>query len=141
MKFLVQDRTHFTRTRHQLDSLQAPFTFSMTAPASQTVLFNTRLMSRTPLTDGLALFNFEPTPPISTYLVAFVVGSLTNVSALVPGNTPFDKPRTVSIWGHPHRCEDLLSSVWSFLRDKGHMSATAPAGHSDVWYMLCDASQ
>ncbi len=89
----------------------------MTAPASQTVLFNTQLTSRTPLTDGLALFKFEPTPPMSTYLVAFVVGHLTNVSALVPGNTPFDKSRTVSIWGHPHRCVDPLSSVWSLLMD------------------------
>ena len=113
----------------------------MTAPASQTVLFNTQLMSRMPLTDGLALYKFKPTPPISTYLVAFVVGSLTNVSGLVPGNTPFDKPRTVSIWGHPHRCEDVLSSLWSSLRDKRHVSATAPAGHSDVRHMLCDALQ
>lgn len=83
--------------------MQAPFDFSLTAPASQTALFNTRLLSRSPVADGLALYKFEQTPPMSPYLVAFVVGGLTNVSALVPGNTPFDEPRTVSIWGTPHR--------------------------------------
>ena len=82
---------------------QAPFNFSMTAPAGQTVLFNTRMISKTSLLDGMALYAFEQTPPMSTYLAAFVVGSLTNVSAIVPGNTPFDEARVVSIWGTPHR--------------------------------------
>ncbi len=75
----------------------------MTVPASQSLLFNTHMLSRTPLSDGMAAYKFAETPPMSTYLVAFVVGSLTNVSALIPGNSPFDEPRTVSIWGTPHR--------------------------------------
>ena len=83
--------------------MQAPFSISLTAPASQAVLSNARLASRVPVSGGLALHNFEQTPPMSTYLVAFVIGNLTNVSALVPGRTSFDEARTVSIWATPHR--------------------------------------
>ena len=83
--------------------MQAPFSISLTAPASQAVLSNARLASRVPVSEGLALHTFEQTPPMSTYLVAFVIGNLTNVSALVPGRTPFDEARTVSIWATPHR--------------------------------------
>ena len=87
--------------------MQAPFNISLTAPASQAVLSNTRLVSRMPVSAGLTRHTFEQTPPMSTYLVAFVVGNLTNVSTLVPGRTPFDEPRTVSIWATPHRWDAL----------------------------------
>ena len=87
----------------KLCAMQAPFSISLTAPASQAVLSNARLASRVPVSEGLALHTFEQTPPMSTYLVAFVIGNLTNVSALVPGMTSFDEPRTVSIWAAPHR--------------------------------------
>ncbi len=88
----------------------------MAAPAGQTVLFNTRMHSKTPLEDGMALYAFEQTPPMSTYLAAFVVGSLTNVSAIVPGNTPFEEARTVSIWGTPHRCGTVAGAYSLFCK-------------------------
>ena len=91
------------RVSSKLCAMQAPFSISLTAPASQAVLSNAQLASRMPVSEGLAQHTFEQTPPMSTYLVAFVIGDLTNVSALVPGRKSFDEPLTVSIWATPHR--------------------------------------
>lgn len=91
------------RRYSQLVCHAGTFQFQHDCASRQTVLFNTQMHSKTPLPDGMALYAFEQTPPVSTYLAAFVVGSLTNVSAIVPGTTPFEEARTVSIWGTPHR--------------------------------------
>lgn len=92
-----------------LIGLQARYNFSLTAPEHLTTLFNTRQLSASGSASssapagGLSRRSFELTPPMSSYLVAFVVGNLTNASALVPGATPMDERRTVSVWGTPDR--------------------------------------
>ncbi|BDA42905.1 Aminopeptidase N [Coccomyxa sp. Obi] len=97
-------------------ALKARYNFSLTAPAHLTALFNTPQVnpaSEAPagaapdLAGGLVRRSFQPTPPMSSYLVAFVVGNLTNASALVPGINPMDDRRTVSVWGTPDRVKDL----------------------------------
>lgn len=80
--------------------LQAKWTFSMIAPAGQNVLFNTMQTGQATLPSGLVQHTFAPTPAMSTYLIAFIVGSLVNVSQTVPcmnGNV------VVSVWGTPQR--------------------------------------
>ena len=42
-------------------------------------------------------WHFLPTPPMSTYLLAFVVGDLASVTRTLPGG------RNVSVWGTPDR--------------------------------------
>lgn len=86
-----------------LTAAQARYDFELTAPTNLSALFNTRHRSQKALEGGMALRSFDPTPPVSSYLVAFVIGNLTNVSAIVPGQTPFSEPRTVSVWGTPDR--------------------------------------
>ena len=76
--------------------LQAPYTFALTAPQGQTVLFNSLQQAQTTQPDGRVLHQFRPTPAMSSYLVAFIVGDLANVSRTVPalnGNV------IVSVWG------------------------------------------
>lgn len=87
-------------------AVQARFNFSLSAPAHLTALFNSRQAGAALALPGGALSrrSFEPTPPMSPYLVAFVVGNLTNASALVPGATPMDEKRVISVWGTPDRC-------------------------------------
>ena len=83
---------------------QAVFDFALTAPSNLTALFNTRAAAAEPWADGLTRTSYERTPRMATYLVAFVIGNLTNVSASVPGQDPFADPRQVSVWGTPDRC-------------------------------------
>jgi aminopeptidase N len=82
--------------------MQARYNFTLTVPANLTALFNTRERSQQ-LQGSLCTRNYELTPPMSSYLVAFVIGNLTNASAVVPGPSPFSEPRTVSVWGTPDR--------------------------------------
>lgn len=53
--------------------------------------------------NGWATTVFEPTPPMSSYLVAFIVGNLTGVSQNVPTLDGVGKERPVSIYGIPER--------------------------------------
>jgi len=82
---------------------QAVWNFSMTAPANQTVLFNMPQRGSTSVEGGDATRVFDPTPPMSSYLVAMVVGNLTRVRREVPYPNGKGPPRPVSIWGTPDR--------------------------------------
>ena len=76
----------------------------LTAPASQAVLSNARLASRVPVSGGLALHNFEQTPPMSTYLVCLCHWEPNK--CVCPGaweDVLLIEARTVSIWATPHR--------------------------------------
>ncbi|XP_049946237.1 aminopeptidase N-like [Schistocerca serialis cubense] len=62
-------------------AIKAPFAFSFSVPSSYNVLFNTRLNST--MDDaavGRKYLVFQPTPPMSSYLVAFVVSQFTEVA-------------------------------------------------------------
>ncbi len=54
---------------------KAIFNLSLTAPIGETVLANTPVF-KTEKSDGQQLISFEPTPRMSTYLLAFVIGQL-----------------------------------------------------------------
>ncbi len=54
--------------------LKAKFHFSVRTKSDWTVIGNSRLERRSPDGDGVSIFEFEPTPPISTYLFAFAAG-------------------------------------------------------------------
>ncbi len=54
--------------------LKATFTFRVTAPAHWVVLSNQPAPPPEPVGDGIAVWQFQPTPRISTYLTAVVAG-------------------------------------------------------------------
>ena len=80
--------------------LQATWAFSMIVPAGQQVLFNTKQSAQSTLPNGLVQHTFVPTPPMSSYLVAFIVGGLANVTQTVPC---MNGDVVVSVWGTPQR--------------------------------------
>ena len=75
----------------------------MTAPADQTILFNMPRKDSTTRENGWATTVFKPTPPMASYLVAFIVGNLTGVSQNVPTLDGVGEERPVSIYGIPER--------------------------------------
>lgn len=76
----------------------------MTAPSQEKVLFNTPEASSAAAGSGKARHTFDVTPPMSSYLVAFVVGNLTSVSSTVPYPHGTQADRLISVWGTPDRC-------------------------------------
>lgn len=104
----MQDSAEREAYRHIEFCMQAIWNFSMTAPANQTVLFNTPRQDTMTMENGWATTIFEPTPPMSSYLVAFIVGNLTGVSQNVPTLDGVGKERPVSIYGIPERLLPLL---------------------------------
>lgn len=71
---------------------------------------------------GKSTYHFLPTPPMPTYLVAFVVGELVQVSRSVEGPPGSGiGPRNVSVWGTPNR--------WAGGRAQGAAVATPCEGH------------
>ncbi|MFO0549496.1 MAG: M1 family aminopeptidase [Polyangiaceae bacterium] len=60
-------------------SFKIPFTLSLTVPKDEVAVANTREVAREPVGDSLR-FQFAPTPPLPSYLVAFAVGNLDIVS-------------------------------------------------------------
>ena len=55
-------------------ALKATFTISLTIDAGDTVISNTNIVSDLPAANGKHTVAFAPTPKMSTYLVAFLVG-------------------------------------------------------------------
>ena len=84
-------------------SLQAKWNVSITADSDQTVLFNTPSDVVSDLGSNRKMHKFLPTPPMSSYLVAFVVGKLESVSRNVPYPDGTQPDRPVSIYGTPDR--------------------------------------
>jgi aminopeptidase N len=78
--------------------VQARFNVSVVARETDTVLSNAAVARRTPASvPGKVLHTFQMTPPMSTYLLAIVVGPLVSVGTSY-----------VSQWGHA-----VEVKVWS----------------------------
>ncbi len=60
--------------------LKAAFHLNVIAPQEWTVLSNSPAVNPQPVADGLAHWDFSPTPPISTYITAIVAGEFSVVS-------------------------------------------------------------
>jgi aminopeptidase N len=83
-QFEVPDARRVFTTFEQPD-LKAPFTFHITAPAHWEVVSNSPTPVPQPADDGVAVWHFEPTGPISTYITALVAGEYTVVRDLYAG--------------------------------------------------------
>ncbi|GLX97041.1 aminopeptidase N [Herbidospora sp. NBRC 101105] len=68
--------------------LKAPFTLTVTAPASWTVRTNSPARHVEPAGDGTRRHHFAPTPPLPTYLVAVVAGPWAQWHADEDGEIP-----------------------------------------------------
>uniref|UniRef100_A0A1D2A2H1 Alpha-aminoacylpeptide hydrolase n=1 Tax=Auxenochlorella protothecoides TaxID=3075 RepID=A0A1D2A2H1_AUXPR len=95
-------------------ALKAVFVLTVEAPATYTVLSNmpaSAVHHHHEEGEGhgpaLASWHFPPTPPMSTYLLAIVIGELAGTSRLVPGATAGADPRNVTVWGTPDRRASL----------------------------------
>ena len=53
---------------------------------------------------------FAPTPRMSSYLVAFVVGNLTSIEQSVPGGLDPASNHLIRVWGTPDRCAARAST-------------------------------
>jgi aminopeptidase N len=83
-QFEVPDARRVYTTFEQPD-LKAPFTFNVTAPAHWKVVSNSPTPEPTPVSDGVALWSFEPTKPMSTYITAIVAGEYHEVQDVYEG--------------------------------------------------------
>ncbi|GAA1501916.1 aminopeptidase N [Nocardioides humi] len=83
-QFEVPDARRVFTTFEQPD-LKAPFTFNVTAPAHWKVVSNAATPEPTPVRDGVALWAFPPTAPLSTYITAVVAGDYHEVQDVYEG--------------------------------------------------------
>jgi aminopeptidase N len=83
-QFEVPDARRVFTTFEQPD-LKGSFTFHVTAPAHWAVVSNSPTPTPQPLDDGVAVWHFEPTKPISTYITALVAGEYTVVRDVYTG--------------------------------------------------------
>src|SRR5690606_22374278 len=72
-QFEVPDARRVFATFEQPD-LKARFTFHVTAPAHWKVVSNSPTPEPEPVRDGVAVWHFAPTKPMSTYITALVAG-------------------------------------------------------------------
>lgn len=99
----------------------------MTAPKEQTVLFNMPQDQVVSLGGSMATTAFKPTPPMSSYLVAFIVGNLTGVSKNVPAPNGIGKERPVSIYSIPERWISALQCrLYKLQAQKQELSSGRP---------------
>ncbi len=84
--------------------IQAKFNFTFTTPSDMVALFNTAEDATATVAEakGMTSHRYDLSPPMSTYLVAFIVGRLSSVSLITQG-----QPRNISVWGTPDRCSPL----------------------------------
>ena len=80
--------------------VQATYDFNLTAPPGQAVLFNSLQKAQATQPSGAVLHQFHTTPAMSSYLVAFIVGGLANVTQTVPA---MRGQVAISVWGTPAR--------------------------------------
>lgn len=52
-------------------------------------------------------WHFQPSPPMSTYLVAIVIGQLASAEREVPAAVEGGAPRKVAVWGVPDQVSNL----------------------------------
>lgn len=84
-QFEVPDARRVFATFEQPD-LKASFTFSVTAPEHWKVVSNSPTPEPVPVGDGKAIWHFDPTKPISTYITAIVAGEYHEVQDSYRGN-------------------------------------------------------
>ena len=101
-------------------SFKIPFALSITAKSSDTVVTTTPLVSTKDLGNGLSRRVFETTPPLPTYLLAFVVGPYDiNEWAPVPPNAVRKRPlplRGIAVRGQGPRMDFALQRTEPLLR-------------------------
>jgi puromycin-sensitive aminopeptidase len=80
--------------------MKAKYNFTFVTPSDAVALFNTAEdpSKAVDLGGGFTSHSYALTPPMSSYLVAFVVGRLQSVSIITQG-----QPRNISVWGRPER--------------------------------------
>ena len=78
-------------------AIKATFEATLVIPSHLTALSNTPLASETPAETGMKRVRFRETPPMSTYLLAFVVGELESIEAKSLDGT------LVRVWTTPGR--------------------------------------
>ena len=83
--------------------LQATFDISLTTTTGLTALSNMPVVTSEERPTGLTTTHFATSPPMSTYLVALIMGNLTSVSTMVPHPVAALPARKVSIYGTPDR--------------------------------------
>ncbi len=83
-QFEVPDARRVYTTFEQPD-LKAPFTFTVTAPAHWKVVSNSPTPQPRDAGDGTAVWAFEPTRPMSTYITALVAGEYHEVQHTYSG--------------------------------------------------------
>ncbi len=83
-QFEVPDARRVYTTFEQPD-LKAPFTFNVTAPAHWKVVSNAATPDPAPVSDGVAIWNFPATKPMSTYITAIVAGDYHEVQDVYEG--------------------------------------------------------
>ncbi|HEY1975765.1 MAG TPA: M1 family metallopeptidase [Candidatus Baltobacteraceae bacterium] len=64
---------------------RARFTLHVKAPAAATVISNMPETRVTPDSDGMSVHDFQPTPPMPTYLVTYDIGKFTHADGEVDG--------------------------------------------------------
>ena len=84
-------------------ALQATFDISLTTTTGLTALSNMPVIASKDLPTGLTATHFATSPPMSTYLVALIMGNLTSVYTMVPHPDATQPARNVSIYGTPDR--------------------------------------
>jgi aminopeptidase N len=101
-------------------SFKVPFYLSITAPSAATVVTTTPLVATDDLGDGRSRRFFATTPPLPTYLLAFVVGPYdVNEWAPVPPNEVRKRPlplRGVAVAGQGARMDYALENTDPLLR-------------------------
>ena len=85
-QFEVPDARRVYTTFEQPD-LKAPYTFTITAPAHWKVVSNAASPQPDDRGDGSAVWRFEPTMPMSTYITALVAGEYHEVGYTYTGKT------------------------------------------------------
>ena len=83
-QFEVPDARRVFTTFEQPD-LKAQFTFHVTAPSHWQVISNSPTPAPEPVRDGVSVWHFEPTQPISTYITALVAGEYAVVRDVYAG--------------------------------------------------------
>ncbi|GAB4816290.1 hypothetical protein N2152v2_003336 [Parachlorella kessleri] len=88
-------------------AMKAVFSVEVKCPPGLTVLSNMPARAVHQHHDEVATHHFLPSPPMSTYLVAVIVGNLTSVTRPVAGPGGSQPMRNVSVWGTPDRLDNL----------------------------------
>ncbi len=76
---------------------KAAFQVTLVIPSALTAISNTHVVEEKDLGDGTKAVTFAETPPMSTYLLAFVVGDLASVEAKAGDGT------LIRVWATPDR--------------------------------------